>query len=156
MATDIKCPSCGHKFAIEEAVSEEYKKELREQMLSFKKQKEEEFARREKELLQLAQNKEVEFTEKLQEETTRLQQSLEQNLRKTITADFENKLTVLEQTNKEHEEKLALSRKKELEFLQKEQLLKQKEAEMELSIQRKLQEERTKLSEELNKQEVTL
>ena len=46
MATDIKCPNCGHPFTIEDAVSEEYKKELREQMLSFKKQKEEELNRR--------------------------------------------------------------------------------------------------------------
>ena len=153
MATDIKCPSCGHKFAIEDAVSEEYKKELREQMLSFKKQKEDEFARREKELVQLAQNKEAEFDKKFQEESIRLQKSMEETLRKTISQDFENKLRILEQTNKDHEEKLALSRKKELEFLKKEQELKNKEAELELSVQRKLQEERSKLSEELRKLE---
>jgi hypothetical protein len=156
MATDIKCPSCGHKFGIEDAVSEEYKKELREQMLSFKKQKEEEFARREKELLQLAQNKETEFARKLQEETARVQEQLETNLRKSITADFETQLQLLEKTNKSHEEKLAQARQKELEFLQKEQALKNKEAEMELVIQRKLQEERDRLSTELHKQEETL
>lgn len=151
MATDIKCPSCGHKFDIEDAVSEEYKKELREQMLSFKKQKEDEFARREKELIAQAQLKEAEFAKKLQEETVRLQQSLEEKLRKTITGDFENKLRLLQQSNKEQEDKLTLARQKELEFLQKEQNLKNREAELELSVQRKLQEERGKLSEELRK-----
>lgn len=151
MATDIKCPSCGHKFDIEDAVSEEYKKELREQMLSFKKQKEDEFARREKELIVQAQNKEAEFAKKLQEETVRLQQSLEEKLRKSITGDFENKLRLLQQSNKEQEDKLILARQKELEFLQKEQNLKNREAELELSVQRKLQEERGKLSEELRK-----
>jgi hypothetical protein len=153
MATDIKCPSCGHKFAIEDAVSEEYKKELREQMLSFKKQKEDEFARREKEFIQQAQHKEAEFAKKLQEETVQLQQSLEVNLRKTINADFETKLRLLQQTNKDQEDKLTLARQKELEFLQKEQALKNREAELELSVQRKLQEERGKLSEELRKLE---
>ena len=153
MATDIKCPSCGHKFAIEDAVSEEYKKELREQMLSFKKQKEDEFTRREKELILQAQHKEAEFAKKLQEETVQLQQSLEVNLRKTINADFETKLRLLQQTNKDQEDKLTLARQKELEFLQKEQALKTKEAELELSVQRKLQEERGKLSEELRKLE---
>jgi hypothetical protein len=153
MATDIKCPSCGHKFAIEDAVSEEYKKELREQMLSFKKQKEDEFARREKEFILQAQHKEAEFAKKLQEETVQLQQSLEVNLRKTINADFETKLRLLQQTNKDQEDKLTLARQKELEFLQKEQALKTKEAELELSVQRKLQEERGKLSEELRKLE---
>lgn len=151
MATDIKCPSCGHKFDIEDAVSEEYKKELREQMLSFKKQKEDEFARREKELIAQAQHKEAEFAKKLQEETVLLQQSLEEKLRKTITGDFENKLRLLQQSNKEQEDKLTLARQKELEFLQKEQNLKNREAELELSVQRKLQEERGKLSEELRK-----
>src|SRR5688500_9975231 len=115
MATDIKCPSCGHKFAIEDAVSEEYKKELREQMLVFKKQKEDEFSRREKELIQQSQNKEAEFAKKLQEETIRLQQSLEENLRKTITADFDTKLRLLQQTNKDQEDKLTQARQKELE-----------------------------------------
>lgn len=153
MATDIKCPGCGHKFAIEDAVSEDIKKELREKMQHFLKQKEEDFAKREKELIQQAQNKETEFAKKLQEETTRLQQSLEVNLRKTIAADFETKLHVLQQTNKDQENKLTQARQKELEFLQKEQALKNKEAELELSVQRKLQEERVKLSEELRKLE---
>jgi hypothetical protein len=151
MATDIKCPSCGHKFAIEDAVSEEYKKELREQMLVFKKQKEDEFARREKEFIQQAQHKEAEFAKKLQEETVRLQQSIEENLRKNITADFDTRLRLLQQTNKDQEDKLTLARQKELEFLQKEQTLKNREAELELTVQRKMQEERGKLSEELRK-----
>ncbi|WP_207510324.1 DUF2130 domain-containing protein [Longitalea luteola] len=153
MATEIKCPGCGHKFAIEDAVSEDIKKELREKMQTFLKQKEEDFAKREKELIQLAQHKEAEFAKKLQEETTRLQQSIEVNMRKSIAADFENKLHLLQQTNKEQENKLAQARQKELEFLQKEQALKNKEAELELSVQRKLQEERAKLSEELRKLE---
>ncbi len=153
MATDIKCPSCGHQFAIEDAVSEEYKKKLREQMLVFVKQKEDDFARREKELIAQAQHKEAAFAKKLQEETTRIQQSVEVDLRKTISADFETKMQMLQQTNKDQESKLVQARQKELEFLQKEQALKNKEAELELSIQRKLQEERVKLSEELRKLE---
>jgi hypothetical protein len=160
MATDIKCPKCGHQFDIEDAVSEEYKKELREQMVAYKKQvteesakkereKDELLARKEKEFQQLAQTAATEYTQKLQEEKVKLQQSLETNLRKSISADFENQLNFLTQNNKDNEEKLKLARQKELEFLQKEQALQTREAELELSVQRKLQEERTKLSEEL-------
>lgn len=156
MATDIKCPKCSHPFSIEDAVSEEYKKELREQMQVFKKQKEDEFAKREKELLQLAQNKETEFAKKLNEEKIRLQQTLEEDLRKTITADFETQLRLLQQNNKSNEEKLVLARQKEFEFLQKEQDLKNKEAELELSVQRKVQEERVRLTGEMQKQEDNL
>jgi hypothetical protein len=153
MPTDIKCPSCGHQFPMEEAVSEEYKKELREQMLSYKKQKDDELARKEADYAVLAAKKETEYKQLLQQEKLQLQQSLETNLRKTITADFENKLQLLEQHNKDNEEKLKTSRQKELEFLQKEQALKTKEAELEISVQRKMQEERSKLSEELRKLE---
>ena len=78
---------------------------------------------------------------------------LEKDLRKNISSDFENKLFLLEQNNKVNEEKLKISRQKELEFLQKEQTLKNKEVELELTIQKKLQQEREKLSEELRKLE---
>jgi len=154
MATDIKCPNCGHQFPIEEAVSEEYKKELREQMQTFLKSKEKEFQKKEQDLLQHAQQQEASFTRKLEEEKRQLQQSLEQSLRKSISTDYETKVRLLEDANKDNEEKLKISRQKELEFLKKEQDLKNKEAELELSVQRRLQEERTKLTEEIRHLEI--
>ena len=54
-------------------------------------------------------------------EKEKLQQQLEQNLRKTITSDFENKLRLLEQNNKDNEEKLKEARQQQLVFLKKEQ-----------------------------------
>ncbi len=153
MPTDIKCPRCGNQFPMEEAVSEEYKKDLREQMVSYKKQKDAEMAKREEEYSALNARKEHEYIQKWQQEKQQLQQSLETSLRKAILADFENKLQLLEQQNQENDEKLKLSRRRELEFLQKEQALQTREAEMELSVQRQLQTERSKLSEELRKLE---
>jgi len=153
MPTDIKCPQCGHQFPMEEAVSEEYKKALRDQMQAYKKQKDSELAKKDSEYASLAAKKEAEFSQQLQQEKLQLQQSLEISLRKTIVTDFENKLQLLEQNAKDNEEKLKLSRQKELEFLQKEQALKNKEAELEISVQKKLQEERSKLSDELRKLE---
>jgi hypothetical protein len=140
MPTTIKCPNCAHEFPLEEAVSEEYKKELREQMVVYKKQKEEELIRKETEWKELQQKRERE-----------LQRKLEEDLRKTIATDFENQLRLLEQNNKDNQEKLKESRQKELEFLRKEQELKNKEAELEITVQRKLQAEREKLSEDLRK-----
>jgi hypothetical protein len=153
MTTDIKCPSCGHLFGIGDAMEEEIKNELREKMKEYVKKKDEEFAKRERELLKQAQEKENEFAKRLQEEKARLQRTLEENLRKTISSDFENKIRLLEQYNKENEEKLRISRQKELEYLQKEQALLYREQELEISIQKKLQEERLKLAEELRKLE---
>ena len=156
MATDIICPNCGHLFPMEEAVSEEYKRDLREKMQVFVKDKEkefqkkqDEFARKEQEWSQQAQKQELLFTQRMNEEKLRLQTSMEQSLRKSISGDFENKLRLLETANKDNEEKLRASRQKELAFLQKEQELKNKEAELELSIQRRMQEERVRISEEI-------
>jgi hypothetical protein len=116
---------------MEDAVAEEYKKDLRAQMQKF------------------IQEKEVSFARKLEEEKRQAQTTIEQSLRKSITNDYENKLRLLEDAKKDSEEKLRTSRQRELEFLKKEQELQNKEAELELSVQRLLQEERVKLSKEI-------
>jgi hypothetical protein len=133
MATEIKCPNCGHQFEPNDAIREEVQKELRAQAADWQKKKNDE------------------FQVKLDEERKRLQQTLEENLRKTISSDFENKVRQLEQNNKDNEEKLKLSRQKEAEFMRKEQELKNREAEMEITVQKKLQSEREKLSEDIRK-----
>ena len=153
MPTSIQCPNCAHEFPLEEAVSEEYKKELREQMLTYKKQKDEEIAKKERDWQLQLQKKDADYTQQLKSEKDRLQQQLETDLRKTIASDFENKVRLLEQHNLENEEKLRTARQKELEFLQKEMSLKNREEELELSVQRQLQEGRTRIAEEIRKLE---
>ncbi|EDK72841.1 conserved hypothetical protein, partial [candidate division TM7 genomosp. GTL1] len=126
-------PNCGHQFEPNDAIREEVEKELRSKAADWQKKKNEEFQVR------------------LDDEKRRMQQAMEETIRKSIASDFENKLRLLEQNNKDNEEKLKLSRQKELEFLQKEQILKNKEEELEITVQKKLQLEREKLSEELRK-----
>jgi hypothetical protein len=145
----IKCPNCHHEFEMEEAVSEQYKKDLREQMIAFTRKKEEEFLQKSADFSRQLQQQQEFFDKKMGEEKKLLQQSLEENIRKTISADFENRLSLLQQSNSDNQEKLKLARQKELEFLQMEQELKNKEAELELSVQRKLQEEREKIGGEI-------
>jgi hypothetical protein len=89
----------------------------------------------------------------MEEERKRMQQSLEENIRKSISLDYENQLRLFEQASKENEEKLKQARQQQVDFLRKEQELKTKEAELELSVQKKLQEEREKLSAEIRKLE---
>ncbi len=153
MPTSIKCPNCGHHFPMEEAMSEEYKKDLRDQMQKFMKEKESTFAQREKELIQQAQQKEALFARKLEEEKRQVQAETEQTLRKSISNDFEHKLRLLQDAQKDSEEKLKASRQRELEFLKKEQTLQTKEAELELTVQKLLQHERSKLSDEIRQLE---
>jgi hypothetical protein len=165
MSTEIKCPNCAHSFPIEEVMAEEYKKDLREKMVSFTRQKDDEynkklteFSLQQKQQEQLFEQqqkaREQEYLQKLAAEKKQLQTELEESLRKRIATDFENKLQMLDHSNKENEEKLRLARAKELEFLKKESAMREKEADMELKIQRTLQEQRGELIEQIRKQEL--
>ncbi len=154
MSTNVKCPSCGNLFPLEEAMGKEYEQQLRTKMVDWQKKKEEEFLKKEEEFISKQKQQVLQFEQKLTAEKKKLQQELEENLRKTISTDFENKLQMLENSNKENEEKLKTSRQKELEFLKREQELKNKEAEIELDFQRKLQTERQTITEQIRKNEL--
>ncbi|MBD1384134.1 DUF2130 domain-containing protein [Mucilaginibacter rigui] len=153
MATEVKCPSCGHGFPIEEVMAEEYKQQLRLKMQDYTRQKEEEFQKKEADFTNREKKQQEAFEERLAGEKKALQLTLEENLRKSIASDFENQLLMLQNSVNASAEKLKESRQKELEFLKREQSLKQKEDEMELALQRKLQEQRAELSEQIRKQE---
>jgi len=133
MATDIKCPNCGHQFEPTDTIREQVQTELRIKMTEWQK------------------DQQKKFDAQLHDEKKNIQKEMETAIRKSIASDFENKLRLLEQNNTENEEKLKLARQKETDFLRREQELKNKEAEIDLNIQRKLQEEREKLSEDLRK-----
>ena len=153
MATEVKCPSCGHGFPIEEVMAEEYKQQLRLKMQDYTRQKEEEFQKKEADFINREKQQQEAFEQRLAGEKKALQLTLEENLRKSIASDFENQLLMLQNSVNASAEKLKESRQKELEFLQREQSLKQKEEEMEIALQRKLQEQRAELSEQIRKQE---
>lgn len=154
MATEVKCPSCGHGFPIEEVMAEEYKQQLRVKMQDYTRQKEDEYRRKEDEFAAREKKQQDAFDQKLAAEKKALQLTLEENLRKSIASDFENQLLMLQNSVSASAEKLKESRQKELEFLQREQSLKQKEEEMEIAIQRKLQEQRAEIGEQIRKQEL--
>jgi hypothetical protein len=153
MSTTINCPSCGHSFPIEEVMTEEYKKELREKMNAFKKEKEEELKRQLEEFQKKERQLSLQHEQQLSDERKRVQQEMEAVLRKSLEADYSTKIRLLESSVKDNEEKLHMAREKELAFLQKEQALSQREQELQLELQRKLQEQRLELSEQVRKQE---
>ncbi len=131
----ITCPNCNHEFTPGDSTRAEIEKELRSKMMEWQKKKE------------------IETTQLLETDRKKLQAELQDSIRKNITSDFENQLKMLQQNAADTEEKLKESRKKELEFLQKEQALKIKEEELQITIQRQLLEERAKLKEQLIKEE---
>src|SRR6185295_4027182 len=102
MATTIKCPKCGNEFEPNESIRDQIKKELNQKAIEWQKRKDEEF--------QL----------KMEEEKRRMQQSLEENIRRSISLDYENQHRLLAQTNTENEKKLKEAREQQLELFKKE------------------------------------
>lgn len=161
MPTLITCPSCRHEFAPEDAIAKNIEKEYANRFDAEKQKMQQQFLLQQNELYKQLKDfdekkkKENElFTEKIQKEKQRLETEIQQQLTKSIAGDFENKLRLLQQANADNEEKLKLSRQKELEFLRKEESLKNKEADLEIQIQKKLQEERQRISEQIRRQEM--
>jgi hypothetical protein len=147
----ITCPNCNTQFQPTDAFREEVQRELNNKAKEWQAKKEEEYKQREALLQQELQAKDIELNKRLNEEKQKLQKELQESIRKTVSADYENQLKLLQQTTSDNEEKLKEARKKELEFLQREQQLKNKEAELELSLQKKLLEERERISIEIRK-----
>ncbi len=151
MTTMITCPSCGNDFEPTNVIREQIEAELRTKIKDWQSKKEEEYKLKESAFQKQLNAKEEELNVRLAEEKKKLQSDLEQSIQKTLSADFENRLKMLQQSVVDNEEKLKLARRKELEFLQKEQDIKRKEEDLELNLQKKIIEEREKLSVEIRK-----
>ena len=160
MANNIKCPNCGHVFDVENVLAADMEQKFQQQYqdkLNQSLSKMEEDKRKLAADLQLFEEKKKKenelFAQKLQQEKLKMESDIQEQARKSISADYENKLRLLQNNNHDNEEKLKEARKKELEYLQKEQLLNNKEAELDITLQKKLQEERSNLTEQIRHQE---
>jgi hypothetical protein len=161
MPTDIKCPNCGHQFDVENVLAADLDQKYQQQYQLKLQQSLDKVEAEKRKLntdLQLFEerkkNENELFTQRLQKEKQKIEADLQEQLRKSIGADFENKMQMLENNNKDNEEKLKEARRKELEFLQKEQALKNKEAELEITLQKQLQLERETITEQVRSQEL--
>jgi hypothetical protein len=160
MSTTIICPNCKTSFALEDVLTEDlekslkasYEKKLQDAVLELNKEKValqvqqqdfEEKKKRENELFIERLNKEVEKQRMIQEE----------QLRKSLAGDYENKLLLLEKANKEQEEKLRIAREQELKILKLQQDLQTKEQELQIKLQRELLLQRNQLAEQIRKEE---
>lgn len=149
----ITCPKCSHEFQPSDAFRDEVQRELNIKAKEWQMKKEEEFRQKETLLQQQLSAKDNELNKKLQEEKKRIQLELESSIRNSISADYENKMSFMQQSAIENEEKLKEARRRELEFLRKEQEFKNKEAELEITLQKKLLAERERIAEEVRKTE---
>ncbi|MBO9151200.1 DUF2130 domain-containing protein [Chitinophaga sp. GCM10012297] len=178
MGTSITCPACKHHFVMEDAFAADIEREMRTKMAAEWRKKLDELQAQkneieqqtlaaknqmEKERQQIAQDRETilrqrqqqdeELGKRLQAEKIKLQEQMSASIRKDVAADFENQLQLLRQSQQDNEEKLKEARLKELEFLKKAQDLQNREQELELSLQKRILEERTRLTEQIRKDE---
>lgn len=142
----IKCPNCTHEFQPDEAIRVELETQLRTQMKDWQKKKEDELN------AQLRQ-KDEETQKLMADERKKLTTQIEDQLKKKLEGDYETQMKFLQQQNTENEQRLADARKKELDFLKKEQEILNREKEMELEMQKLLNEEKGKLTDSIRKQE---
>ena len=160
MPTNIKCPNCGTEFDVENVLAIEIEHKYQQQYKDKLNQSLDKIEIEKKKLeadqssFEEKKKKENEiFAQKLQQEKLRLETEIQEQVKKSVAADYENKLRMLQTSNADNEEKLKEARRKELNFLQKEQALNNKEAELEITLQKKLQLERATLSEQIRGQE---
>ncbi len=153
MAGLIICPKCQTEFEPTDAFREEIQRELRDKAKEWQDKKEKEFLQKEQAWQQQMIDREKETTTKHLEEKQKLQQELQETLKKTIAADFENQVKIMQQTINDNEEKLKTARQKELEILQLQKSLKEKEEEIEITISKQLLVERENLKQQIQKEE---
>ncbi len=119
MTNNIKCPKCGHTFALGEAEVEEYKKELRKAMQDYKIKKDSEIKLREEEFER----------EKVQIQST---------TQKKITEELLQKMRSLEDDSNQKSLQLQLFQKKELDLLREKSELEEKQKSMEYEIEKRV------------------
>lgn len=117
--------------------------ELQRQQIALEKQK----------VLDERRLQEEELSKRLQAEKIKLQEALSENIRKNVTADFENQLRHMQEMQQENEQKLKEARLSQMEFMRKTQELKNKEEELDLKLQRQMMEEREKLMDQIRREE---
>ncbi|MBS1927306.1 MAG: DUF2130 domain-containing protein [Chitinophagaceae bacterium] len=160
MANTISCPHCGHAFEVEKVlekdIEQRLQKEYQERLQQSLGKLDSEKKKLENDMLLFEEKKKKEneiFAQKLQQEKLKLESELQEQIRKTVSGDFENRIKLLQQANEENAEKLKLARQKEFELLQKEQKMKMKEEEMALEMQRKIQQANEEISRQVREQE---
>lgn len=134
----IICPNCQHKFEATDAFRDEVQRELNAKAKEWQLKKEEEYKLREQE-----------FAQKAEAEKKQLEQQLQQSIQRKMAEEYNNQLKQIQQDLADNQEKLKLSRQKELEYLDKEKALAEKEAQLEINAKRKALEEREKIKEQL-------
>ena len=130
MANNIKCPHCGKSFDSEAILTADLTKSIEQQyqqkfnaetenieankkQLELDQQAFEEKKKKENELFaQKLHQEKLKMEEHHQQEKVLMEVTMKQQIQKSVSGDFENKIKMLEQNALDTEERLKLSRQK--------------------------------------------
>lgn len=159
----ITCPGCSRKIPISEALSHQIEERLKEEFQSKLKELELEKSKileeQKKVHDELSQNfkKELEKErEVLSEKARKYLQETEEKLKQEATLNAERKLNLeledLKKQNEEKESKLQEALKAEIQLRQEKRAIEEKEKNLEIELIRRVDEERKKIEESVQKQ----
>lgn len=150
MKNQITCPSCGHQFNVEEALTSKleasYKQEFEQKMLAHNKMFQQQKDELEKERTRL----EKQLEEQDQQLKAKLQNLLETERKKIeerTAESFDEKIKALVNENEKRKHENKLLREKEVDLLRKESELNERQEELSLQIERQLLERQKEIEE---------
>ncbi|HEX5555706.1 MAG TPA: DUF2130 domain-containing protein [Chitinophagaceae bacterium] len=158
MSTQITCPHCHSPFALEDVLTEDVEKSLKQQYeerfreSTAKLQQERSALLLQQKAFEEKKQRENElFSQRLEKEKQKMHQEVQEQIRKSVAGDYENRVKIMEQTLKDNEEKLKLARDGEMRILQLQKLLKDQKEEMDFQLQKKLMETQKEIEEQASK-----
>jgi hypothetical protein len=144
----ITCPKCGEEIPLSNALTGKIKQQIRVEMEKEIKAKEEKITKREKELEESQKNIDEEVRKKVEIEKS----TMWEKAQKAAEEKQEKEILDLKAQNEEKNKKLKETEKNELELRKKTRELEEKDKNRELEMERKMDEERKKISEKIQQE----
>lgn len=142
--SEITCPACHHQFSL----SDEFQKKLEQKLQQQLVEKESEW-KREKD--QLQKDSKERYEQALQSEKRKLWTMAQEKAQQKLESEFSVQIKDLEQQNNEQKKRIAESEKKELDFLKKEREIEEKQRRMEITLEKRMGEEKLRIEAEVKK-----
>ncbi len=137
----VKCPNCKHEFPIGNALAEEIENDIKAKYTNYLKEAKQKIDLEKANLLKeseeiklIGENQDKILADKLKS----AKQQLEQEVIKKVAGDMQFQLELLNKELTEKSQKLKDSQNKELEVLQKEKLINEREESLKLDLEKQL------------------
>jgi hypothetical protein len=156
MATEIKCPSCGHEFPMEQSIADKVQQELEEKWLRIQKQKDEQFRKKEEEFLKQLQQSQQLLAEQDQILAAKLKEAVrlqEESLRKKLAEENDTQFQAMRERIAESELQIKNLKDKELEVLRLQNRMDELQRNLDTEKEKYLLENKKRIQDEILMQE---